>query len=262
MAEWHEQLSDDYRGNETLANIPDIDTLAKSYLDAQSYVGGAIRIPGEDAGEEDWNAFNSKLQEKVPTLLNLPSDEEEAKAALYARLGRPKDAQSYSVEADPELLNWAYENGLSDAQVRAWVETNSARKAAQDEQSDADLEQAMQELQKEWGYAYDQNLAAAKNAVLAFADEETQQFLVDSGMDQHPGMIRLMAKIGATLTESETKGLGGGNQFGLTPEQALTQIGEIQRNTEHPYNNIRSPGHREAVAKMEQLFNQAYPEAS
>ncbi len=30
MAEWHEQLSDEYRGNETLANIPDIDTLAKS----------------------------------------------------------------------------------------------------------------------------------------------------------------------------------------------------------------------------------------
>lgn len=89
MAEWHEGLSDEYRGNESLANIPDIDTLAKSYLDAQSYMGGSIRIPSDDAGEDDWSSFNQKLTDKVPTLMNIPSDEAEARTALLSRLGRP-----------------------------------------------------------------------------------------------------------------------------------------------------------------------------
>ena len=46
---WHSGLSDEYRGNESLSQIPDLNTLAKSYLDAQQYAGGSIRIPGEDA---------------------------------------------------------------------------------------------------------------------------------------------------------------------------------------------------------------------
>ena len=34
---WHSGLSEEYRGNESLSQIPDLNTLAKSYLDAQQY---------------------------------------------------------------------------------------------------------------------------------------------------------------------------------------------------------------------------------
>ena len=261
-ASWHEGLSDEYRGNESLSQIPDIDTLAKSYLDAQQYAGGAIRIPGEDASTEDWSAFNAKLQDKVPTLLNLPSDENEARAAMYARLGRPDSADGYQVDgADPDFLQWAFDNGLSSSQVKAWQENTQSQSTDADAQRDTEMAEANDLLKKEWGHAYDAKLSQAKNAVLAYADAETQQFLLDSGLANNPGMIRLMAGIGATLTEEQSAGMESGSRFTLSPSEAMDRISEVRRNTEHPYNVANHPQHRAEVEKMERLYSQAYPEA-
>ena len=258
---WHSGLSDEYRGNESLSQIPDLNTLAKSYLDAQQYAGGSIRIPGEDASTDDWAAFNSKLTSKVPTLLNLPSDETEARDAMYARLGRPDTKDGYKVEgADPDFLDWAHENGLSTAQVKAWHENTQSQTTQDNEDSDADMQAANDLLKKEWGHAYDTKLAQAKNAVMAYADPETQQFLLDSGLANNPGMIRLMAVIGATLTEEQSAGINSSSKFTLSPTEAMDRINEVRRNSEHPYNLPNHPQNKAEVEKMERLYSQAYPE--
>ena len=258
---WHSGLSDEYRGNESLSQIPDLNTLAKSYLDAQQYAGGSIRIPGEDASTDDWSAFNAKLTDKVPTLLNLSSDEDEARNAMYARLGRPDSKDGYKVEgADPDFLEWAHDNGLSTAQVKAWHENTQSQAEQNNESSDAQMQEANDLLKKEWGHAYDAKLSQAKNAVLAYADAETQQFLLDSGLANNAGMIRLMAGIGATLTEEQSAGIDSGARFTLSPGEAMDRIGEVRRNTEHPYNVANHPQHSAEVEKMERLYSQAYPE--
>jgi len=258
---WHSGLSDEYRGNESLSQIPDLNTLAKSYLDAQQYAGGSIRIPGEDASTDDWTAFNAKLTDKVPSLLNLPSDESAARDAMYARLGRPDTKDGYQIEgADPDFLEWAHENGLSTAQVKAWQENTQGQSTQDQEASDAEMQAANDLLKKEWGHAYDAKLAAAKNAVMAYADAETQQFLLDSGLANNPGMIRLMASIGATLSEEQSAGIESGSRFTLSPTEAMDRIGEVRRNTEHPYNIASHPQHNAEVEKMEKLYTQAYPE--
>jgi len=258
---WHSGLSDEYRGNESLSQIPDLNTLAKSYLDAQQYAGGSIRIPGEDASTDDWTAFNSKLTDKVPTLLNLPSDETEARNAMYARLGRPDTTDGYKVEgADPEFLQWAHDNGLSTAQVKSWQESTQSQSTQADADSDADMQAANDLLKKEWGHAYDTKLSQAKNAVMAYADSETQQFLLDSGLANNPGMIRLMAGIGATLNEEQSAGIDSSSKFTLSPTEAMDRIGEVRRNTEHPYNVQNHPQHNAEVEKMQRLYSQAYPE--
>ena len=258
---WHSGLSEEYRGNESLSQIPDLNTLAKSYLDAQQYAGGSIRIPGEDASTDDWTAFNSKLTSKVPTLLNLPNDEAEARDAMYARLGRPDTKDGYQIEgADPEFLQWAHDNGLSTAQVKAWQENTQGQSTQDQEANDAKMQEANDLLKKEWGHAYDAKLAAAKNAVMAYADAETQQFLLDSGLANNPGMIRLMAGIGATLSEEQSAGIESGSRFTLSPTEAMDRISEVRRNQEHPYNINNHPQHRAEVEKMERLYTQAYPE--
>lgn len=260
---WHSGLSEEYRGNESLSQIPDLNTLAKSYLDAQQYAGGSIRIPGEDASTDDWTAFNSKLTAKVPTLLNLPTDEDEARAAMYSRLGRPESADGYQVDgADPDFLSWAHDNGLSNAQVKAWQENTQEQGKKLDEDTDQQMQEANDLLKKEWGHAYDERLSQAKNAVLAYADAETQSFLLESGLANNPNMIKLMAQIGATLTEDESAGLQSGNRFTLSPNEALDRISEVRRNREHPYNLAGHPQHNMEVEKMESLYSQAYPEAS
>lgn len=258
---WHSGLSEEYRGNESLSQIPDIDTLAKSYLDAQQYAGGSIRIPGEDASADDWTAFNSKLTDKVPTLLNLPSDEAEARNAMYSRLGRPDSVDGYQVEgADPDFMQWAFDNGLSTAQVQSWQENTKG----QDDQSDIDYDAQMDEannlLKKEWGHAYDTKLSQAKNAVMAYADAETQEFLKESGLANNAGMIRLMASIGATLTEEQGVGRDSGRSFAMSPSEAQDRINEIRRNNDHPYNIKNHPQQKAEVTKMEALYSQAYPE--
>jgi hypothetical protein len=258
---WHSGLSDEYRGNESLSQIPDLNTLAKSYLDAQQYAGGSIRIPGEDASTDDWSAFNAKLTDKVPTLLNLPSDENEARDAMYSRLGRPDTKDGYKVDgADPEFLDWAHKNGLSTAQVKSWQENTQGKSTQEGEDYDTQMNEANDLLKKEWGHAYDTKLSQAKNAVLAYADSETQQFLLDSGLANNPGMIRLMAGIGATLSEDQSAGIESGSRFTLSPSEALDRIGEVRRNTEHPYNINNHPQHKAEVEKMGRLYSQAYPE--
>jgi len=259
---WHSGLSDEYRGNESLSQIPDLNTLAKSYLDAQQYAGGSIRIPGEDASTDDWNAFNAKLTDRVPTLMNLSSDEDEARDSLFSRLGRPDTVEGYRIAgADPDFLQWAFDNGLSSSQVQSWQENTSEQGEQSETDYDLDMQEANDLLKKEWGHAYDTKLSQAKNAVLAYADAETQQFLLDSGLANNPGMIRLMAGIGATLTEDESAGLQSGNSFSLSPGEAMDRISEVRRNTEHPYNVANHPQHRAEVEKMERLYSQAYPEA-
>jgi len=258
---WHSGLSDEYRGNESLSQIPDLNTLAKSYLDAQQYAGGSIRIPGEDASTDDWAAFNSKLTSKVPTLLNLSSDEDEARNAMYARLGRPDSVDGYKVEgADADFLQWAHDNGLSTSQVKSWQENTQGQTTQADEANDVEMQEANDLLKKEWGHAYDTKLSQAKNAVLAYADSETQQFLLDSGLANNPGMIRLMAGIGATLTEDQSAGIESGSRFTLSPTEAMDRISEVRRNEEHPYNLSSHPQHRAEVEKMGRLYSQAYPE--
>jgi hypothetical protein len=258
---WHSGLSDEYRGNESLSQIPDLNTLAKSYLDAQQYAGGSIRIPSEEASADDWTAFNAKLTAKVPTLLNLPKDEQEAKNAMYARLGRPDTVDGYQIEgADPDFVQWAFDNGLSTSQVKAWQENTQGQATKSDADYDADMQESNDLLKKEWGHAYDAKLAQARNAVTAYADAETQQFLKDSGLANNAGMIRLMASIGATLTEEQSIQGGDNNRFTLSPTEAMDRIGEVRRNNEHPYNINNHPQHKTEVEKMEHLYSQAYPE--
>ena len=257
MAEWHEQLSDDYRGNETLAGIPDIDTLAKSYIDAQKHIGGSIRVPSDDAGQEDWAAFNAKLTEKVPTLINLPSDATEANAALYARLGRPETAEGYATEGlTAEEKQWAFDNGFTDSQIKALAEhtnkTNDAATTAATESAKA----AFDGLKQEWGLAYDQKLAEANQAINAYADEAAVEFITSQGLNENADFIKMMASIGSQLGEEPAGNINNNSNFALSPEEAQIHIAEINANREHPYHT----GNKDAIAKMQRLFAQAYPE--
>lgn len=257
MAEWHEGLSDEYRGNESLANIPDIDTLAKSYLDAQSYMGGSIRIPSDDAGEDDWSSFNQKLTDKVPTLMNIPSDEAEARAALLSRLGRPAESSGYTTEGlNDDFREWAFENGLTDGQIAALVERNGNDMRTATDAQDEDAREVFDGLKSKWGHAYDQNLSFANRAIETYADEAAIQYIQESGLNENAGFIQMMASIGSQLGEDLVSNIGNqGNSFALAPDEAKSQISEIQNNKAHPYHK----GNGEAVTRMAKLFEQAYP---
>ncbi len=67
---WKDDLNEDIKSAPAFKDIgDDINDLAKNFLDVQSHLGNAIRIPSAEASEEDVTAFHSRLKEKVPGLI-------------------------------------------------------------------------------------------------------------------------------------------------------------------------------------------------
>lgn len=264
METWHEQLPEDLRGDETLASIPDLETLARSHIDAQKHIGGSIRIPSEDAGEQDWADFNAKLTSKLPSLINLSDDPEAAKATLYERLGVPKDAEGYTAEGlDQGFREFALANGFTNDQVAALLTKVNEDNAAAAEMAEAAGTEATNGLKAEWGHAYDQKLAEANKAITAFGGEEGMAFATESGLIKNPAFLKMMANAGANLGEEAAGSIPNGGSLKLSPEEARNQISEIknaarqayERGESHPYNR----GDRDMVAKMARLHEQAFP---
>ena len=56
--DFRSSLPEDLREEASLADIKDVGSLAKSYVNAQRMLGSSIRIPGQDAGEEQMKVGN------------------------------------------------------------------------------------------------------------------------------------------------------------------------------------------------------------
>ena len=101
---WRESLPDEIKESGALKDIPDVNTLAKSYVDAQSFIGRSIRIPGEDAGEDVRADFKDRLS-KVDGVGFIPTQEssKEEWDSFYGKLGRPDEVDGYNIHR-PENL--------------------------------------------------------------------------------------------------------------------------------------------------------------
>lgn len=72
------QFSEELRTNPSLQNVKDINDLANQFINAQKMIGGAVKVPGQDATPEQWDEF-------------------------YNRAGRPEAADNYEFQSSEEL---------------------------------------------------------------------------------------------------------------------------------------------------------------
>lgn len=112
----------------------DFESFVKQAQDYQAMQGSSIRIPGENASDEDRAAFYEKLQAQVPGLMPLPDPENaEAMAAYHAAVGVPAEAVEYELPGPPEgqtldenLQKWfietAHNRKFSKAQAKGFYE--------------------------------------------------------------------------------------------------------------------------------------------
>ena len=63
--DWRSAIPEDVRGSPSLQNIESIEDLATQFVNAQGLIGNSIRIPSDNASDEDRAAFRQKLLEKV-----------------------------------------------------------------------------------------------------------------------------------------------------------------------------------------------------
>lgn len=273
-ANFIETLPEDLRGNEALKNFQDPGQLAKSYLELKSYQGNSLRIPGEDAGEEDRKAFIDKLTEKVPNLMLKPDFAEgnEQAEEFFRTLGKPAEAKDYTVpEVEgfevPEdrveaLRTIGHKMNLTKDQFTGIMAAVMEMDKADSEAVEAQIQQDVQALKQEWGAAFDER----KNLVLAVAKHTgAPDRLIDSiandaaGPDTMKWLLKVSNQFkgeGIQVAGQENQGNGSG---AMTPTEAQARISEINNNPQHPYWVASHPDHKKAMDEMVKLQGFANP---
>lgn len=249
---WRDGLPEELATDASLADIKDLPALVKSFIHAQRLIGrDKIPMPGEDASTEEW-------------------------MDVYNRLGRPADADGYTMGPPDELpegykYNAAYEAAIRKAFHEAGLRPEQAGPIWDALQAQATggykdfmsgqaarLEAEHASLHEEWGEKYDENLQLASWVAKEFGGDDFVKFLNESKIAQEPQFLKVAAAIGAKLGEDTPQ--PGRASATLTPAEAQSKINEVMGDPKHPYHDGDSVAHKDAVGKMEKLFKMAYPE--
>lgn len=197
---WTSQLPEEIRGNadamKQLSKFAKIGELAKSYSELESKLGKSIVQPGEDASEEEVNAF-------------------------YEKLGKPKTADKYSidVEGSENFKKLAYENNLSDKQAVAIF--NSLRQIGQQtlqQQQQETLQHAKETteaLQAEYGNNFDLKMKMLAKGVETYGGKELGNKLKNTGLLFDRDVVKMFILLGEQASEpgSFNKGTGKANDY-------------------------------------------------
>jgi hypothetical protein len=225
-------------------------------------MGNSLRIPGEDAGQEDWDKFYQRIIEKVPGIMPTPdTEDEEAMNAVYSILGTPAspDDYEYDEESDSSGMDVdffrqvAHDAKLTQQQFDYILAAASASNEINAEQMEYNQAEVMSELKKEWGLATDQNIGTIVNFLkLTDAPPAVIEAAVDKQLSKDDYMW--LNSIASSLkSTNDLLNLPASNQTVLTPMEARSQIQEMLNNHEHAYWNASDPNHKAAINKMVEL---------
>jgi hypothetical protein len=180
-------LPEDLANEPSLRSFDDVGKLAKSYVHLVKRLG----VPPDQ-------------------LVRLPSSPDDTGwSEVYERLGRPNEVSGYEINAQDEVtgqyLQEAHKLGLSKVQARQlydWYTKNQESNIAADRDAwQYQQQNYVQELQKEWGRDYAANTDVARRAFLQLADAETLKLVEETGIGNHPGLVKLMNKVGQLMAE-------------------------------------------------------------
>jgi len=240
-------LPDGLGGEPSLQSFDSVDKLAKSYVHARKMIGAdpnqMLQLPKE-GDEEGWNQ-------------------------VYNRLGRPEKADGYDFdlgdgEQSPDVAdfkNVAHQLGLTNDQAKTMLgiynqisENDLAEEQEQFEQMNVEY---LQNIQKEWGDDFNKNSELARRAFQNFASEELMDVMKETGLSNHPEVLKTFARIGQVLSEDNilpgTRGAIGGMSPVHAEETIATRLADPEFRT--AYLDGSNPHHEAAVKEMERLHN-------
>jgi hypothetical protein len=240
---WKSALPEDIKEDPSLGPIESVENLAKSYVSAQRMIGkDRIVVPGQYATDDDW------------------------KNNVFSKLGLPEKVDDYSIETGGQEFDENFFKGFKESAHEAGILPNQAQKLFNwyneeahrqgeeyTKQAQSKVDQAVNGLKTEWGKEYDNKVRSAQTAVNHFTDESFKTYLDDSGLGNHPELIKTFAKIGETLSEDTFQGEGP-VQLGRTPSDAQAEINTVMADPNHPYHQKGHPNHEAAVADVQRLF--------
>jgi len=246
---FNDTLEESIRGEPSLKNFNDANTLAKSYLSAQRMIGlDKIAIPNQNSSQEEWNA-------------------------AYDSLGRPSTPDeynlSYTSENENDMVqvkefgNVAHSLGLNPQQANGILDfyANMQNNAVKGLEANQQLlqQESVNELRKEYGMAFDEKISKAKSAVRTFANDDILNLPLQDGrlLGDHPDIVKAFVKVAEAMSEDK---LSGETQGALTPSEAEKEIRELMKEGS-PYWNAAHPDHQKHVDDVFALRQMVTPAA-
>jgi len=237
--DWKSSLPEPLRDAPWIGKADSLEAAVGQLQDAAQYLGNAIRIPSEDAGEADVAAFKEKLLSRDHIgLMPKPTDDGSTKEVLRA-LGMPEKPEQYDVTGidhapDGEELGrlraMAHEAGMTTSQFRKWVGEQSSANYTAQEQIEHQRNEALKELRGEWGFAYDDKVVNALKAMEATGAPDYVIDMVKNG-EADSKVLRWGAALYDQLSDAAPQGSIQGKQAvqKLTPAEAEARLSEIER---------------------------------
>jgi hypothetical protein len=215
--------------------------IIKSYVHTKKSFGSdKITIPSENSSAEEWKEVYTKLglPEHVDGYLSdvetqKGSAAEKFKEVAYNLGVLPKQAES--------ILEWF--NEFSDGQAQV-----------SDDSYQLEIEDGFNQLAKEYGASYEQQLRHAKTAFNELADDTFRDFVEQNALHEHPQMIRFFIKLAGQMKEDTFVGNTVPGTGIPTPEQAREQINEYMSDAKGPYWNSQHMQHADVVKKVQKLY--------
>lgn len=249
MKDWMKDLSEDLQANETLNQYNTAEDALTGFIQTKSALGNSIRIPSEDAGDDDRNAFIDKLMNKVPSLMKRPDNDD---PDFWKTFGTPEDGAGYDVPegvtlpegSEATLREIMHIAKLSKRQATDLLKEMGTRGDLVTAEATEAAEVAEVALRSEWGSAYDSRMK--------MVDKVKEQFFKE-GMTP-----AALYKLGKAMMSGETEfAIQPEGPSGTTPGDAQAQIAEIDANP--AYWDEAHPQHKSLIKKRMDLMKFAFP---
>lgn len=242
-----ENYREEFKNDEGLSKYTSQEDFIKAMLEDRKANGGAIKLPGADATEEEWSK-------------------------IYDKLGRPANPEGYELsktlpeglELNEDMYNEFIQNsytaGLSKKQaikLYDWYNTKCAELnkniSAQIEANyKKSVDDAVVALKKEWGTDYQKNLDSAVAMANKFLSPATKQYLNASKLGNNPLLIKDFYNLSKQVSGAQMRGDGpSGNVSSLAELEA--KLAQNLRAADYTTNKALQQENKEIAEKIAQL---------
>lgn len=258
--DWKANLPKEVQGWQEVQQSDSPEKFFDQMANMRKRMGQSIRVPGQDAGEEQLNEFYQNLQKRVPGLMRTPNPEDpESMEQVMRALGKPEDEQGYTLEDATEdelkdLRAMAKEVGMTKAQFKKFAQGMLGANKMSQQQLQQQIEREQITLKSDWGAATDERYENILNVAEATgASEQIINAIKTKTIDAKTAkwLYQLGKQLGGEAVQNHVQ------QKTMDPDEARENIEDILNNQQHPYWHASHPDHKKAVDKVINLHRLA-----
>ncbi len=219
---------------------------------------------------ESYRSFEKLHGVPQDRLLKLPEQMDTPEGrAIWEKLGRPKEAKDYVIDipkesGDPQLADWlrsvADKGNFTQRQVetlvKEWNERSSSTMKMMNETQAIKLTDAENNLKREWGSAFEQNMFLADQGAQALGIDEATVKALGQAMGPDKAMM-LLHKFAVSTGEAEFVNGRSASNGVMSSEQAQARINEMTQDKSFQARLRSNDG--DAKRQWDNAFKMAYP---